>query len=224
MSKPGSAPRSQRSVSSACRRELRRRASAVCRTAIGAVTVDDVRVPRNATCELNGTFVRGDVKVEANATLRANDVIVIDDIQADAAREVRVSNDSRIGGSVDVKNGGGAAIEDSRVGNNVHYDRNRAAVSLLRSDVDRNVQATRNTGGVESAATRSAATCSARKTARPRLEATTSSTATVRTSAAGYRNPSAGRLARRRPHLAHLTKDDVSRASGLALAGCCRGV
>jgi hypothetical protein len=123
-------------------------AERVCRSAIGAVAVDDVRVPRGATCTLNGTLVRGSVKVETNATLVANSVVVIDDIQADGASNVSVLADSRIGGSVAVKRGGGASVEDSRVGNNVQYDRNKAAVSLLRSHVDGNVDARRNTGGV----------------------------------------------------------------------------
>jgi hypothetical protein len=120
----------------------------VCRGAIGAEAVDDVRVPRGATCELTGTLVRGNVRVEANATLLANDVIVIGDVRGDLARAVSVLADSRVGGSVQVKQGGGATIADSDIGNNVRYDRNRGAVSLSRSEVDGNVQADGNTGGV----------------------------------------------------------------------------
>jgi hypothetical protein len=41
----------------------------VCRGTIGAGTVDDVKVPKNATCTLNGTKVEGNVKVEAGAIL-----------------------------------------------------------------------------------------------------------------------------------------------------------
>jgi hypothetical protein len=70
------------------------------------------------------------------------------DVQGSAAANVTVSNESRIGGSVQVKSGGGAAIENSRVGINVQYDRNRGALRLLQSRVDGSVQATRNTGGV----------------------------------------------------------------------------
>ena len=36
----------------------------VCRGTIGAVTVDNLRVPQGATCTLNGTYVKGTVKVE----------------------------------------------------------------------------------------------------------------------------------------------------------------
>lgn len=73
-------------------------AERVCRSTLGAVTVDAIRVPTGATCTLNGTFVRGNVKVDPNATLVANDVLVIGDVQGDAARNVAVSNESRISG------------------------------------------------------------------------------------------------------------------------------
>ena len=40
-----------------------------CRGTIGAVTVDNLRVPQGATCTLNGTHVKGTVKVQRGATL-----------------------------------------------------------------------------------------------------------------------------------------------------------
>src|SRR5688500_11376532 len=42
-----------------------------CVGAIGAETVDNVRVPEGAACTMNGTFVKGTVKVERGATLEA---------------------------------------------------------------------------------------------------------------------------------------------------------
>jgi hypothetical protein len=42
-----------------------------CVGAIGAATVDNLRVPEGATCELDGTIVQGTIKVETDATLRA---------------------------------------------------------------------------------------------------------------------------------------------------------
>lgn len=41
-----------------------------CRGAIGAVTVDNLRVPSGATCTLNGTTVKGTIKIETNARCR----------------------------------------------------------------------------------------------------------------------------------------------------------
>lgn len=40
-----------------------------CRGALGAVTVDNLRVPQNATCKLNRTRVKGTVKVEGTQHL-----------------------------------------------------------------------------------------------------------------------------------------------------------
>lgn len=44
----------------------------VCRGALGATTVDNLRVPQDATCTLIGTKVEGTVKVESGAKLYAN--------------------------------------------------------------------------------------------------------------------------------------------------------
>jgi hypothetical protein len=43
----------------------------VCRGTIGDVTVDDLRVPDDETCILNGRSVGGTVKVESDAVLKA---------------------------------------------------------------------------------------------------------------------------------------------------------
>jgi hypothetical protein len=65
--------------------------------------VDNLRVPQNATCTLNGTFVQGTVKVERAATLDARGVRVIGNGQGENARIVNVTAGSRVGGSVQVK-------------------------------------------------------------------------------------------------------------------------
>ncbi|MEN3123404.1 hypothetical protein [Janibacter sp. LM] len=48
----------------------------VCRGYIGKVVVDDILVPRGATCSMYGTRVKGNIKVEAGggASIRTNDV------------------------------------------------------------------------------------------------------------------------------------------------------
>ena len=38
-----------------------------CRGAIGAVTLDNIRVPAGATCRLTGTYLKGTLKVEGDA-------------------------------------------------------------------------------------------------------------------------------------------------------------
>jgi hypothetical protein len=121
----------------------------VCRTTIGAVTVDNLRVPQNATCTLNRTRVKGTIKVEINATLRAHSVIVIGNVQGENARLVVVDQASRIGGSVQVVQGGGATVADSSINGDILYDDNENVLRILRNGVGGNVQVFQNTGGVE---------------------------------------------------------------------------
>jgi hypothetical protein len=121
----------------------------VCRGTIGARTLDNIRVPQNASCTLNRTRAQGTVKVERNATLTANDVIVIGNVQGENARNVKVLDGSRIGGSVQVVQGGGATVSDSRINADILYDENRAPLKVLRNRVGGDVQAFQNSGGVE---------------------------------------------------------------------------
>jgi hypothetical protein len=127
----------------------------VCRGTIGRITLDNVRVPNGAICRLNGTFVKGTVKVQGNAQLYANDVMVIGNIQGEGARYVSVFNTSRVGGSVQVKQGGGGYIADSRVDGSAQFESNRTpnlnrkTVRILRSRIDEDVQAFQNRRGVE---------------------------------------------------------------------------
>ena len=65
-----------------------------CRGSLGAVTVDNLRVPQGASCTLTATRVQGTVKVEANASLTARNIRVIGNVQAENARSVRVSTSS----------------------------------------------------------------------------------------------------------------------------------
>lgn len=119
-----------------------------CRGAIGATTVDNVRVPQNATCALNGTFVQGTVKVERGATLNASRVRVIGNVQGENARSVNVTAGSRVGGSVQVKQGGAAKVLDSFITADILYDTNRSALEASRNRVGGSIQVFQNTGGV----------------------------------------------------------------------------
>lgn len=121
----------------------------VCRGTIGAVTLDNVRVPQNATCVLLGTRVQGTVKVETNATLRAEDVLVIGNVQGENALDVMVLDGSRIGGSVQVVQGQRATVADSRIDEDILYDANSGQLLVQRNRVGGDVQAFQNTGGVD---------------------------------------------------------------------------
>jgi hypothetical protein len=121
----------------------------ICRGAIGAETVDDLRVPQGATCELNGTTVEGNAKVEANATLRARSARVDGNVQGENAERVGVGS-SRVGGSVQVKQGGGADVTETRVTGDIQLDANNGALQhVARNTVGGNVQVVSNGGGVE---------------------------------------------------------------------------
>src|SRR5262245_49192318 len=85
-----------------------------CRSSIGAVTVDNLKVPQGATCMLDGTRVKGTIKVARDATLQATNVRVVGNVQAENHRRVNMSG-SRVGGSVQVKQGGGSSLRNSAV-------------------------------------------------------------------------------------------------------------
>src|SRR5687768_9686168 len=102
-----------------------------CRGTIGDRTVDNLRVPQSATCTLNGTRVKGTIKVERNAVLVANDVVVIGNVQAENAKNVKVRDGSRVSGSVQVVQGGGATVADSKINADILYDENSAPLAVL---------------------------------------------------------------------------------------------
>lgn len=121
----------------------------VCRDTIGAVTVDNLRVPQGATCTLNGTYVKGTVKVKRGATLKAFGIRVIGNVQAENARNVVVREGSRIGGSVQVVQGGAAKILGNRINGDILFDDQDRALRANRNVVGGSLQAFQNTGGVE---------------------------------------------------------------------------
>src|SRR3712207_2828945 len=61
----------------------------VCLETIGPKTVDNLRVPQDASCTLNGTRVQGTIKVENGATLVADGVRVIGNVQSEGRSEER---------------------------------------------------------------------------------------------------------------------------------------
>jgi hypothetical protein len=119
-----------------------------CRGTLGAVTVDNLRVPQNATCTLKGTSVKGTIKVERNATLNARGVRVVGNVQAENARNVVVTNSSRIGGSIQVKQGGAATVTSSRIIQDIQFDANRRYLKA-NNNVGGSIQVIGNSGGAE---------------------------------------------------------------------------
>jgi hypothetical protein len=118
-----------------------------CARVLGAVTVDNLRVPPNATCRLTGTYVKGTIKVQRSATLVARSVRVVGNVQGENAANVQVLASSRIGGSVQVKQGGGASVKASRVDGDIQYDANAKLVVARANRVDGSIQVVGNRGG-----------------------------------------------------------------------------
>jgi len=121
----------------------------VCRGTIGARTLDNVRVPKGASCTLKGTTVKGTIKVGTKARLEAIRVRVVGNVQAEGARNVIVRRGSRVGGSVQVVQGGKGRVAYSRVNGDILFDDQRRSLVVRRNDVGGNVQAFQNTGGVK---------------------------------------------------------------------------
>lgn len=120
-----------------------------CRRTLGAITVDNLRVPDGATCTLNGTKVKGTIKVETGAILRAFGVRVIGNVQGENSRRVAVKEGSRVGGSVQVVQSRYVTVLDSRINGDILIDENTRRNNIRRNVVGGNVQAFQNTGGVE---------------------------------------------------------------------------
>lgn len=121
----------------------------VCRGSLGAITVDNLRVPQGATCTLNGTYIKGTLKVERDATLHAYKIRVNGNIQAENHRAVNVYAGSTIGGSVQIKQGRSAQILGSRINADIQYDSNSGALKANNNRVGGNIQVVKNKGGVE---------------------------------------------------------------------------
>jgi len=119
-----------------------------CRGTIGAVTVDNLRVPAGAACTLNGTRVQGTIKVESNARLTATSVNVIGNVQAENARSVKVTR-STVGGSIQIVQGGSAAIQNNRIEGSLLLDENRGRLVAGSNTINQDLQAFQNTGGVQ---------------------------------------------------------------------------
>ncbi len=118
-----------------------------CRGIIGAQRFENLEVPANASCTLNGTRVDGNITVGTNATLHALGVIVGGNIQAEGAADVVVNNNATVGGSVQIKQGGSATVDQVQVTGDIQLESNRGALGATRNQVGGNVQVFQNRGG-----------------------------------------------------------------------------
>lgn len=119
----------------------------VCRKSLGAVTVDNLRIPSKARCLLTGTQIKGTIKVEKGATLQASQVNLIGNIQAEGAAIVNVTH-ATVGGSIQIKQGGAATIDRVQLNGDLQWDENRGLLIATRNQVGGSIQVFKNSGGV----------------------------------------------------------------------------
>ena len=116
-----------------------------CRGSIGAVTLDNVRVPAGATCTLTGTVLKGTLKVETGATLNASRVRVTGNVQSEGHRYVRVL-DSHVGGSIQLKQGSALDLRRNIVTGDIQLFTNTTGAKYVHSNrVNGNLQCKENT-------------------------------------------------------------------------------
>ena len=120
-----------------------------CTGSLGAITVDNLRVPQGATCLLDGTQVEGTITVKGNARLVAVNVDVDGNVQAENSRRVVVKGGSTVGGSVQIVQSGAARVARTAVNADIQFDANSRPLAALRNTVGGNIQVIQNTGGVD---------------------------------------------------------------------------
>lgn len=120
----------------------------VCQSTLGAVTVDNLRVPSGKTCNLNGTTVQGNIVVESNATLNANGVRVVGGVQSENAANVKVLSASTVGGSIQIKQGKAATIKASQINGDLQFESNTSRLVAEGNTIGGSLQAFQNTGGI----------------------------------------------------------------------------
>lgn len=121
-----------------------------CSTTLNGGTKDVVVVPNNATCTLHNTRVKGNIIVNSGATLIAKGVVVDGNIQSEGHKRVTVIKStlrkSRIGGSVQIKQGKNASVLDAVINGSLQFEQNNGLFNLSRNIVGNNLQAFSNTG------------------------------------------------------------------------------
>ena len=124
-----------------------------CRGTLGAVQVDGtVVVPQGATCTLVGTRVDGDVLVKSGASLYARGARIGGNVQAENHRTVvvrpRTVGDrvvkSRVGGSIQLVQGGGGKLLSNVVEGDVQLFSNDRRFEVRRNVVGGNLQCKSN--------------------------------------------------------------------------------
>ena len=114
-----------------------------CRGTLGAITVDNLRVPQGATCTLNGTRVKATVKVERAATLHATGIRVIGNVQAGGAARVNLKA-SNVGAASRSSRVARPRSTENTIKGDVQFFENRGAVVISSNRIDGNLRRVQN--------------------------------------------------------------------------------
>ncbi len=121
-----------------------------CSGTLGPANVDNLLVPKDATCTLVGTRISGNIKVEEGGILNASGVYVKGSVQAKGAESIQIIG-STIDGSVQVEEGYSARLEDSHVNGSAEFLKNTADITVLNNTLQGNLVCKENnlmpTGG-----------------------------------------------------------------------------
>lgn len=120
----------------------------ICTGTVGPVSKVNIFVPDGATCVLNRTRAQGNIVVGTGSTLLATSVSVIGNLQAEGAASVTVGGRSTFGGSVQIVQGGAAALDRARINGDVLFDENVGPITAHANVVGGNMQVFQNLGGV----------------------------------------------------------------------------
>lgn len=129
--------------------EVSRAEETICRGSLGAVSVDNLKVPDGAICRLSGTRIAGSIVVGSRATLVATGIRVNGNIQAENSTQVNVSSSPYIGGSVQVKQGGSASLVSNKINGSIQLESNTSRLVARGNTVGSDLQAFQNRGGVD---------------------------------------------------------------------------
>jgi hypothetical protein len=117
-----------------------------CRGTIGAITVQNVIVPPDATCTLEGTRVEGNAEVLARGTLIARGASIGANVQAEGHKEVRIGRSSSVAGSIQVGQGAKVSVNDTRITGDLQVDANSGPIEARRNRVGGSIQIVGNRG------------------------------------------------------------------------------
>ena len=92
-----------------------------CTGALNGVELDNVKVPRGATCTLNGgTRVKGNIKVAPDATLRVVNVRIGGSVQGKESSEIKLNGTStKVNGNVQAREAALVTLTNVKVGGQV---------------------------------------------------------------------------------------------------------